>query len=384
MVIAKTVHGEQVPVDKKDFEMATCIYGVIIRDGKILISPQWKENGYDFPGGHLGKGENHLDGLVREVREETGFTVKPLKVIDVFTTFFIHPRTKVAEHCTMLYYAAEVISGEISADGFDEGERSYAKPARFVTLDELEKMEFMCSSREMIIKPIMKYLEEQIINVNDIPIVKNFADSEMADLKKILICVHGFNSSKESESIAHLVPALKKQGYGLVAFDLPGHGEHKSKGLTIRNCLDCICAVENDIRTKYHGPICMLGSSFGGYLTLLHLINNKRQYDKIFLRVPAIDFYRTCIAAYKSGWRETKLDFLEEVWNNYVFDGAQTIKEKINIIYGTKDTVVHNDDIFRLKKVVNCKIYPIEGAGHRFNDDEKQKVTEIILKVLKT
>jgi len=159
MVIARTVHGEPVKVEKKDLKMVTCIYGVIMRRGKILISPQWKENGFDFPGGHLDLGENHLDGLVREVREETGFTVKPLKVIDVFTTFFVHPRTKAAEQCTMLYYSAEIVSGKISTDGFDESERAYAKEARFVTFDELKKMEFVSSIQEPLV-PIYKYLKE--------------------------------------------------------------------------------------------------------------------------------------------------------------------------------------------------------------------------------
>ena len=162
MIIARTITGEGMPVDKNDLVMAVCLYAVIIKDGKILISPQWKENGYDFPGGHLDIGENHLDGLIREVKEETGFTVRPKEVIDITTSMFFHPRKKIAEHNVLIYYSAEIISGEISTDGFDEGEKSYAKEARFVTLNELKAMEFMAPQEPL--KTILPYLERNVCN----------------------------------------------------------------------------------------------------------------------------------------------------------------------------------------------------------------------------
>jgi len=159
MITVKSITGEEIPVEEKDLVWAVNLYAVVVKDGKILISPQWKENGYDFPGGHLELGERHIDGLVREVKEETGFIVKPTKVIEVFTSFFMHPWKNRPQQSIKIYYGAEIVSGEISTDGFDEGELSYAKPARFVALEELKGMEFMCTNQEPL-DFIMPYLEE--------------------------------------------------------------------------------------------------------------------------------------------------------------------------------------------------------------------------------
>jgi len=158
-VICKSIYGEEKVVKKEDLQFAISIYAVVMQDAKVLISPQWCENGYDFPGGHIDLGEDNIDALVREVKEETGFTVKPGKAIGAYTSFFIHPRTKKYCHSIQIYYSAEIVSGAISADGFDEGEKSYAKEACFVTLPELKQMKFMNSNQTQL-KDIFSYLEE--------------------------------------------------------------------------------------------------------------------------------------------------------------------------------------------------------------------------------
>lgn len=158
MIIAKSITGEETLVDINDLTMSVNLYAVVVKNGKILISPQWKENGYDFPGGHLELGEDHIDGLIREVKEETGFIVKPTKVIDIFTSFFMHPRKKKPQQTIKIYYAAEIVSGEISTAGFAEGELSYAREARFATLAEIKNMEFMCTIQKPL-ESIFPYLE---------------------------------------------------------------------------------------------------------------------------------------------------------------------------------------------------------------------------------
>ena len=75
--------------------------------------------------------------------------------------------------------------------------------------------------------------------IKDIPSVRNFSDAEAAGLKKIVIAVHGFGGSKDDRTIAALSAKLKESGNGLIAFDLPGHGDNKSE-LRIENCLKAI------------------------------------------------------------------------------------------------------------------------------------------------
>jgi len=60
---------------------------LIFNRDRILLVERGKEplNGYwSIPGGVLETGETLEQGVVREVREETGLKVKPLKVLEIF------------------------------------------------------------------------------------------------------------------------------------------------------------------------------------------------------------------------------------------------------------------------------------------------------------
>ncbi|MEE8294902.1 MAG: NUDIX hydrolase [Sphingomonadales bacterium] len=51
---------------------------VIISEGKVLLLKQ-KNGKWDLPGGKLDENENIVEGLIREVKEETGLKVWPMK-----------------------------------------------------------------------------------------------------------------------------------------------------------------------------------------------------------------------------------------------------------------------------------------------------------------
>ncbi|WP_120522978.1 NUDIX hydrolase [Arthrobacter celericrescens] len=57
------------------FDTRPAAYGVIVRDGAILLA-YWKENGkegWTLPGGGLDLAEHPVDGCRREILEETGY-----------------------------------------------------------------------------------------------------------------------------------------------------------------------------------------------------------------------------------------------------------------------------------------------------------------------
>jgi ADP-ribose pyrophosphatase YjhB (NUDIX family) len=71
--------------------------GVIIlrKDGKVLIG---KRKGkfvpeYSIPGGHLEVGETFEEGASREVKEETGMTIKNPKVVSVSNNLETYKKT---------------------------------------------------------------------------------------------------------------------------------------------------------------------------------------------------------------------------------------------------------------------------------------------------
>ncbi|GAB3559474.1 hypothetical protein GCM10027405_07600 [Arthrobacter alkaliphilus] len=57
------------------FDTRPAAYGVVIRDGAILLA-YWKQDdkeGWTLPGGGLDFGEHPVDGCRREIQEETGY-----------------------------------------------------------------------------------------------------------------------------------------------------------------------------------------------------------------------------------------------------------------------------------------------------------------------
>lgn len=69
-------------IDLKDYdENGTRVYRPSVRgiiyaqNGKIALVHSKKHHYYKFPGGGIEAGENHMEALIREVKEETGLTV---------------------------------------------------------------------------------------------------------------------------------------------------------------------------------------------------------------------------------------------------------------------------------------------------------------------
>lgn len=64
------------------------VYGIIICDGKILLTKKSRgayTGRFDLPGGGLEHGENILDCLAREIKEETGLEIACSNLHDVYS-----------------------------------------------------------------------------------------------------------------------------------------------------------------------------------------------------------------------------------------------------------------------------------------------------------
>ena len=148
--------------DKKEYEvpvseliMRPSIYGVIIKDDKILLVRQW--DGYDFPGGGIDLGEDLRSALVREIREETGMESKTGEIVVCENSFFKTERGNYL-HSILLYFICEVTEGELSIDGIDEAEKAYVHDLpEWVPLADIENIKFYNSVDSLkIIKAALK------------------------------------------------------------------------------------------------------------------------------------------------------------------------------------------------------------------------------------
>ena len=69
----------------------------------------------------------------------------------MYTSFFHHKNKDYQSY--LIYYLVNIISGDISDDGFDEDEKIYAQKAKWVNIDYLKNSRHACSidiSNELI------------------------------------------------------------------------------------------------------------------------------------------------------------------------------------------------------------------------------------------
>ena len=141
-IICRDHFGKEYQVTADQLIFRPAIYGIIIKNNKILLSKQW--DGYDLPGGGIELGETFEAALTREVKEETGFNVKVGDLVTCQTSFF-RSRSGKNLHSIHLYHFCKIISGEISTEFLDENEKTYAAAAEWHDLTEISKMKFYSS-----------------------------------------------------------------------------------------------------------------------------------------------------------------------------------------------------------------------------------------------
>lgn len=124
---------QEVPVS--DLVWRPTAYGIIIRDDKILLSPQF--DWHDLPGGGLDLGETPEKWVVREIKEETGYDAQVKEFITFRNCFYTFRRRGIHAQTLIFYFLCEIIWGELSTEWFDEGEKNYAKLAEWIPLSEL-------------------------------------------------------------------------------------------------------------------------------------------------------------------------------------------------------------------------------------------------------
>lgn len=223
--------------------------------------------------------------------------------------------------------------------------------------------------------------------------------------RTVIVAMHGFCGDKESSCIEELEKKALESNIGLIKFDWPGHGESEAEGeqLTIDNCLSDIDAIVDHINNSLsHPKLIAFATSFGGYLTLLYLRKNRNVFDRVILRSPAINMHNVLTSnllakgdlsqidkngSVEFGF-ERKLritsDFIDELKKNDVnalFDGIEL--PNVSIIHGTVDDLVPFSDSESFAKEHGCRLFPIEGADHRYKKEgEIERVIETSMQII--
>ena len=107
--------------------------GVVISDGRVLLVRRGGpplQGRWSIPGGILEVGETLIEGVRRELAEETGIDVRVRTLIDVFERIDRDASGKLQYHFVVLDYLCEAVRGTARA-GDDVTEVAWATPAEF-------------------------------------------------------------------------------------------------------------------------------------------------------------------------------------------------------------------------------------------------------------
>ena len=103
---------------------------LLVRRGKAPLAGEWS-----LPGGAVELGETLEDALKRELKEETGLLVEPLRMAAVLDRIHRDGDSTVQYHYVLVDYVCRVAGGELSC----ASDAADVTDARWVTLEEVRR-----------------------------------------------------------------------------------------------------------------------------------------------------------------------------------------------------------------------------------------------------
>ena len=139
-VKCRTLFNAEKLVDAETMIQRPSVYALIVYDKKLLLVRTQYTKRYVLPGGGIEKGEAIEEALIREVREETGISVKVGEFLHFETDFFYYDPADLAIHGFLFFYRCEPLSTQIGDVHFlpDEG---LEQPV-WVDIDSLNEQAF--------------------------------------------------------------------------------------------------------------------------------------------------------------------------------------------------------------------------------------------------
>lgn len=126
---------------------------------------------------------------------------------------------------------------------------------------DIDKILKLCENQKLIIKEFNLLSHKKYNKIIYFKTIQN---------RKTLVFVHGFNANKYFPFMELFVKLLK-EGYSIITFDLPGHGENKNN-FSIKKSDEFSSRVISFLKRKINineSEIILVGHSMGGFLALL-------------------------------------------------------------------------------------------------------------------
>jgi 8-oxo-dGTP diphosphatase len=121
---------------------------IVFEEDRVLLIRRGKDPGrgkWSIPGGVVHLGETLVRAVCREVEEETGLNVQPLRLVEVFERIIPDDQDGVVYHYVLIDYLCRAVQGRLRAG-------SDALEAAFYSLRALERLELTPGTGPLIQK----------------------------------------------------------------------------------------------------------------------------------------------------------------------------------------------------------------------------------------
>lgn len=209
---------------------------------------------------------------------------------------------------------------------------------------------------------------------------------------KVIIAVHGDMSNKEDTIIELLAKNTIPNGYCVLSFDLPEHGERKNDNYE--------CNPQNsisDLQTVYaytkalENNISLFACSVGAYFSLLAF--RDIIFERSLFLSPVVNMEHV-IQDMLAGFQvsEQQLQAKKKIplpigktldWDYYSYVKQHPIdfnwKSSLAILYGAKDMLTSKEEIESFSDRQNVELTILENGEHYFHTDEQLYAFEMWL-----
>jgi pimeloyl-ACP methyl ester carboxylesterase len=188
----------------------------------------------------------------------------------------------------------------------------------------------------------------------------------------LVILVHGWDSN--AGSMGAIANTLAREGYRVVALDLPAHGYSRLTHTNLRECREALRALIYQLRPS--APFSVISHSFGSAVATIALSGTRYTVDNFIMLtspnrlIDVFDEFKNQIAlgeqAYQELLQQTYAVLKEPVEEVRVESKALKMNyNKIIIIHDANDKVLPYSNAVRLSNVLpGAQLHTIKKAGH--------------------
>ena len=134
-----------------------CSAAIFDEQGRILLTRRADNGLWCLPGGRMESGESAAEACEREVREETGLTVRVKRLVGVYShpdQLVIYPDGNKA-HIVALHFEAEVTGGDL---GLSNETTAFG----YFSVAEIQSMELLGRHKERVVDTLENHPEALI------------------------------------------------------------------------------------------------------------------------------------------------------------------------------------------------------------------------------